>query len=104
MKINLDYKRSEEAIKAITNSGLTLNYIEYAVESAHKNGLSGSQRRIYGRIQRKIDRAIEDEQDSVELEQAEKDFLRDAFRSSNFPANAAKYVVILEEEIQNEDA
>lgn len=99
MNLELDYKRTDDMKVAVNDASLTVNYIEYAVEGAYKAGLSNSQRRIYSRIQRKLDAAIESNTKEVELEAAEKDFLRDAFKTATFPSAAAKYVVVLEEEI-----
>lgn len=97
MNINIDYGRKEEDVIAVPNAELTQDYIAYAVSTAHKEGLEGQQRRIWGRIQRKFDTAIITKAYDVELEQAELDFIRSSFKEAKFTPALAKYVVILEE-------
>jgi len=99
MNINIDYKRTDDATKDTANADLSINYITYAVEQKYKDGLSGSLRRLYGRIQRKLDDALESNSYDIDLEEAEKDFLKDAFRDAKFPSGTSKYVILLEDEI-----
>ena len=71
-----------------------------AVSQKYKDGLEGQKRRIFGRIQRKIDDAIDNKKDEIELEQAEKDFLRGVFKDEvKLPPLASKYIMVLEDEI-----
>jgi len=100
MKINIDYKMTEkENPEKISNQEITLNYLNYAVNSKYKNGLSGQMRRIWGRIQRKFDDNIE--KDEIELEKAEIDLIKKLFADDvNFPGGSAKYLLDLEEEIE----
>lgn len=106
MKINLDYKMSDkyrEGGNIKLNQELTANFINFAVSSKYKDGLkSGGQRRLYSRLQRNLDEAIEKNVDEIELEQAQKDFLTDVF-ASEIPVSPyeAKYFVVLEDEINS---
>lgn len=97
MKINLDYKQKEGS--EMSNQELTFDYITFAVNQKHKDGLSGSERRMFGRIQRKFDEAVEKLTNTVDLEMSEMDFIRDAFRDAKFPPQLAKYVTVLEDEL-----
>lgn len=106
MRINLDYKLSDTYKKNANiecNQDLTVNLINFAVNAKYKDGLkSGSLRRVYARLQRLLDEAIENKSDTIELEQAQKDLLIDVF---NFeipvPVFETKYFVLLEDEIES---
>lgn len=98
MKINLEYG-AVGGEPELSNSELTLNYVGFAVSQTYKDGLDGQLRRIWGRIQRKFDEAIEAKTDVIELEEAEKDFILKSFKDVKFPSGLAKFIVILEEEI-----
>lgn len=96
--LNIDYKRPDDD-KSISNSQLTLDYINFAVNMKFKDGLEGQKKRIWGRLQRKLDEA----QDIVELESAEVDFIKDAFSEDlKVPPGLAKYFIILEDCIKEE--
>ena len=101
-KVNIDYKRKEEAVEKLSNSELTLDYITTAVATCYKDGLSGSKRRMFGRIQRKIEDAIDKNEDTIELEVAEFDFIRKTFDDdkATLPAHVSQYVNLLEDEIE----
>lgn len=98
--INLDYKRSAEDIKKISNSNITLDYLTYAVSQTFSNGLDGQKRRTWGRIQRKLDEAIDNNSETIELEEAEVYFLKTIFKDITFIPHLAKFVVILEDELE----
>ena len=95
LKINLDYNRTPEQIEEISNSSLTNDYVSFAIRT-------GSQRRMFGRIQRKFDKSIEENKDYVELDISEFEFIRLAITNDKvlFPSDVSKYVVILEDEIE----
>lgn len=100
--INLPYQTEAEKVKSdtkLSNSELTLDYLTYAVNQKYPNGLEGQLRRIWGRIQRTLDQAIEANDDGVVLETAEKEFILKAFKDVKFPAKIAKFVIMLEDEI-----
>ncbi len=99
--VNLDYKREQTKIDKDSNQELTLSYIEFAVGTKYKDGMSGSQRRIFGRIQRKLDEAVEQKADYVDLEQAELDIIKASFKDAKFPPTFSKYVVILESYLED---
>lgn len=102
LRVLLDYNapESQNGDDAVRGAALTADYINHAVTNAHQQGLEGQQRRIYSRIQRKLDGAIENSDEDIELEQAECDFLRKAFEACKVPAVIAKYFVVLEDAIE----
>jgi hypothetical protein len=105
MKINLNYNlvlpKDNKDIKPLSNQELTFEYITQAVMNVYDKGLEGSLRRIWGRIQRKFDTAIESKVETVELEQAEQDFIKKTFEKAKFNPLIARYVQILEDEIDS---
>lgn len=98
LKLALDYKMPATVTQSPSET--TSNYIDGAVSSAHPQGVEGQMRRIYGRLQRKIDKAIEEGFNEVELEAAERDLLRKSFNDCKISAALSKYFVILEDEIE----
>lgn len=101
--LNQDYKRPEGISKELSNSEVTVNYIEFAVNQIYNTGLQGSQRRIFARIQRKMDEAIDKKEEVIDLEQAEFDFIYDIFKNDKlvYGSSLAKYVVVLEDYIMS---
>lgn len=108
-KINLDYKRKDpkpgEEKDYLSNSELTQNYIEFAARSKYEKGLEGQLRRCFGRIQRKLDDAVDNKHDEVELEDAEIDFIVGIFDNKVLmPTALAKYLSVLEDEVDRVNA
>ena len=114
MKLNIDYgtdmKQLNEARVArgkpeITegeqNSDITFDYITYAVDKKYPEGLDGQMRRIYGRIVKKLEDAIEKKTYKVVFEEAEKDFIKKAFNEAKYPVKVAKHVNVFEDEFIN---
>jgi hypothetical protein len=102
MNINLNYKRTEQQKNEdkMSDSELTAHYLDLAASTAYREGLGGQQLRIFGRIQRKVDAAIEQGEDEVTLEEAEKDFLRKTFEKCKVPAAISKFFMVLEDEVE----
>ena len=102
MKINIDFQPTEKdknEAKGQTIQAIVLGYIDYAIVDTHKT-MEGQMRRIYGRLQRKFDKAVDENLDEIELEEAEKDLIKKSFKEAKFPAAMSKYVNVLEEEIE----
>lgn len=99
MKIKLNYKRRDEEVEELSNVGLSSNYINFAINADYKDGVEGQLKRIIGRIQRKLDEAVEKDQDKIDFEQAEIDIITKAFEKVKVPPNLLKYWVVLEDEI-----
>lgn len=99
--LNLEYKLtlSDKELKDKNKvfSEITVSYISSSVEMKYKDGLEGQLRRLWGRIQRKMDEAIENKTYSIELENAEKDFIKNSFKEAKFPAALAKHITFFED-------
>lgn len=83
----------------MSDIALSRDYIEHAVQS-HYNDLKGQNLRLWGRIQRKLDAAVEGNTAEINFEEAEKDFIVEAFKDAAFPSHLSKYVVVLLDEIE----
>lgn len=106
LKLNVDYKvkypeGSQPADINQAQAELSKGYIEYAVSSCHPKGLNGQLRRVYGRIQSKMELALTEKSFILNLEDDEIKFLKNVFEgeSTLFPATIASYVNVLEDEI-----
>ncbi len=98
LKLKLDYLLPE-ANKDLPEV-LTCDYIISAVQMKHKEGIEGQLRRVFGRIQRKCDEALDKKYDVLELEDSEFDLIQDSFEDAKFPPILAKYINVLEAEIE----
>jgi len=101
---DLKYPEGSEAPANINKAyaELSRDYIEYAVTSHYKEGLSSQWRRVYAKIQNKIADAIKSESNfTIELSDVELSFIKMSFGSekTKFGATLARYVVVLEDEI-----
>jgi hypothetical protein len=119
VKLNLDlnYNRSEPTDDVLcpycqgnltrhqqppqgTNSELTGEYLRFAVASSHPDGVGGQARRIWGRIDRAIDEALDQKNTSIEIERAGYEFLKKSIDKCKVNSRLVKFFVILEDEIQ----
>lgn len=100
MKINLNYNLPENIKQA--SQEITAGFVESAFATVYKEGLDSQKRRIYGRIQRKMDEVVLNKAETIELEEAEKDLIKKTFANEDcvFPSQSSKFVVVLEEEIE----
>lgn len=97
LNIDIDYGRPEEMQKSTPNPELTDNYINFAVNNFYAGGLESQWRRLWGRIQRKLDAALDKKEYEVQLERAEFDFITRAFAGAKFDSSLSKFVVVLED-------
>jgi hypothetical protein len=104
--IELDYKFPvvTNGNKQLSPQEATANYLEAAVASAHPQGLEGQQRRVWGRIQRTLDAALDSKATDIEIEQAGLEFLKKALKECKIPPSLSKYFIVLEDEIDRERA
>ncbi len=120
LKINLPYERTREkeaydkqpevfpggAKKSdwLSSAELTENYISLAMQlhPDYKQGLRGQLRRVYGRIQRKLDAAIRDGKDSIEIKEDEQRFFKKLFDEEKLevPPQISHLWVVLEDEVE----
>ncbi len=98
IKLKLEYGIPEASKdKAET---LTCDYMLSAINMKYKDGMEGQLRRIFGRLQRKCDEAVDKGYDILELEETEFELVKDCFEDSKFPPVLSKYVNILEDELE----
>lgn len=95
--------------KAMTDQENLANIFSYAIGEHYSkeksvNGsmqtvstLSGSQGRMWGRIQLKLDDAIDSKSKSVSLDDSETDFLSGAIESTEFPIGYFRWTVLVQD-------
>lgn len=103
-KLNLaiDYKHAKTDKDNTPNEEITANYLRYFVNQKYPQGLQGQMMRIFGRLQVKLDDALEDGKKSITLDAAEVDFVKKIFKDEEdlkFPAGESKYFVKFMDEI-----
>lgn len=100
LTVDLDYHQGrpiDEGEKS--NQWLTNYYIGYAVDAKYKDGMRPRDRRMYARLQDKLDDAIKHNVKTIEIERAELELVKDAFKDCKFPAQLSRFVVVLEDEL-----
>ena len=100
MNFNINYSKNKDSKE--TNTESTVNMFIYAVNQKYAAGLEGQLRRVWGRILRKFDEALNDKTDNIELEETEKDFLFQAFAEAKTPPAWSALVMVLEDAIDAE--
>ena len=100
MNINLPYKKAAENMES--NAQTTINIIQGAIATAHKDGFDGTSpyRRMYARLQAKFDNAVEQNSSELTLDETEKDFIIKALRTASLPVAWSLYVVLIEDELE----
>lgn len=83
-----------------TPAETTLAFLMIAVNSKYEKGLDSGYKRIYARMQNKLEEAIEKGSKSIELEQAEYDLLKNAVKEAKVPAQFVSNFVRLEDAIE----
>lgn len=99
LKINLEYKILGTG-EPISNQQVTQNYILAAVGSKYQGGLDGQYRRIFARIMVKLDEGVEKKLEEIELETAELDMLKGAFKDCKLPAAMSYNAGLIEDMIE----
>lgn len=97
MKINFNLGLSEkENPEKQSEQEIIYNWVLYAVSKKHEKGLKGQLLRVFGRIQRKFENAIDEQLDSIEFEEVEKDLIKKSFSDEvAFPTYASKIISVL---------
>lgn len=105
MKLSVEYVRPklQEGEIAEQDIQTTINLITYAIGKQYPDGIDGNGpvRRMYGRLQRKMDAATEDESNVLDLEQSEVDMITKAVSEAKYPAGLARLVMQLEDALYN---
>lgn len=98
-KTNAEGKEYTDVEIAKGNAELTNNYVETAVLMAHRDGLDSQYRRIWVKIQSKMQAAMNTGEYVVEFEDGEFSFIKSAVTEAKFSPTIASYVVALEDAI-----
>lgn len=97
LKVNIPYniKNSKEK-----SQETTYNLILNGVSSKYPQGIDGAYRKTWARLQRKLDEAVENNANSIEIETDEKDLIKNVLNDGKFSAIICQYVSILEDEFE----
>lgn len=103
MKINFDLKLSkQENPEKQSEQEIAYNWVQYAVAKKYEKGLKGQLLRVFGRLQRKFEEAIEKGDQTIELEEVEKDLLKKSFSDDvEFPATSSKIISEIMAEVES---
>lgn len=89
----------------VGDAELTVDYLQSALQIAFKDGFAtGAERRACGRLQRKLDDAIDAKEATVQLLPDERDLLKAAATPdifNRFSGNTARYTAVLEDAISS---
>ena len=96
LKIALPYKLKDETS---TSQEVSSNYIIFAMNNKNPQGLEGQARRIFGRLQAKLDEAIENKSECLELETSEFELIKKNIEEAKFPVQFSQNLLMLEEAI-----
>ena len=101
ININQDFKLDREGIHKTwpTNQELFRNYMTFGVNSGHKEGLKSDDRRLWDNIMNKFDNAIENKEDTIDLNAIQIVFLKKSFEKASIPVNEIKLFSVVENEI-----
>lgn len=115
MKLSVDYNHKDptpltpEQIEAgqkleekEKNIETTINLVTLAMSKAHPDGLDGNgpQRRMWGRLQRKLDEALSNDIEEVEIEEGERDMISKALKNAQMPLQWSRYISALEDALE----
>lgn len=97
INLNLDFGIDREKQKdAATNQAVARNYLTYAINIGYKEGLPSDKRRIWDNIARRLDSAVDKNEESVVVNQYEYMFMKGAFEKAVVPAQEAKNFTTVE--------
>jgi uncharacterized protein YggL (DUF469 family) len=98
LKVKLDYHFKGDVKEKPQES--TYNFIYMVVSEKNPQGLDGSYRRMFGRISKKLDEAIENDKRSIELEDAEFDLIKNAVREAKIKVQFVQNFILLEDAVE----
>lgn len=111
MKLSVDYKKSPAKDGEVKEADIetTQNVISFAISKTNPDGFDGNGplRRMYGRLQRKMEAAVESGANEFDIETAEVEMVLKALRDAHMPIGWSKFVSALEDalhELQTEPA
>ena len=103
MKLNVKLPliiKEREGQEKISVQEVFLNYLMNCIHSKYPNGLDGSYRRTFGRLQNKFDEAIEKDLKNIEIENAELDLIKNAFQDGKLPVMFSQNAMLMEKAIE----
>lgn len=107
MKLSVEYVQPKPAdgSQVESNIEITCNLITHAILKQHPEGLDGNGpvRRMFGRLQRKMDAALDAKENVLDLEQGEIDMIAKALTESKFPTGWSRLVMQLEDAVYSKD-
>lgn len=84
----------------LSNQEIIQNWVLYALNQKYGQALKGQTLRSVNRLMNKLQKAVDDNAEKVELEESEKDIIREVFGEEiGFPVGAAPVVVAIQNEI-----
>lgn len=110
MKLSVDYKHKDLSPEKIAegkekekNIVTTTTIIEVAMAKAHPEGFDGNgpMRRMWGRLLKKFDTAVEADINELDLEDAEVDLIKKALLSAKLPLQWSNMITMLEEALES---
>lgn len=103
LKVNLGLNLSEkENPSKISDQEVVFGWMRYAMEQKYPKGLHGSLLRTWGRIERKFLKAIDENLDTINLEDGEIDTVKKLFSGSeeiNFPIKSSRVIMQIEDAV-----
>lgn len=96
LKIDLNYKLGNENI---TKQEATYNLVLMAINAKNPQGLQGQARRIFGRLQAKLDEAIIAKAKDIDIEMAELELITKSIDEASLPVAQASNYFLIEEAI-----
>lgn len=108
MKLSVDYGHKKLTPEQLANGARQERNIETtaaifvrAMEQSYPAGLDGNgpKRRMWGRIQRKLDEAVSKDKNEIELDDGELELLSKALNTAMMPLDWSRYICLLEDEI-----
>jgi hypothetical protein len=100
--ITLPYKLGPD--EKVEPQVITGNFIRLAAQKKYPNGIADTNRRIFARIMNKLDDAEDKKAESIDFEDSEFDFIKQAFGEEvAFPTQLSQNITLLEDEIERVD-
>jgi hypothetical protein len=99
VKLPLKYK-TETGKKPIKVQEIFLNYLIISINSKYPQGLDGTYRRTFARLQNKFDEAIDKNLKTIDIESSELDLMKNAFQDGKLPISFSSNALLMEESIE----
>jgi len=100
LKIRLALVIKSRGGEVVSPQEVFLNYLLTAVSSKYQDGVDGIFRRTFGRITAKFEGAIEKNLDTIDVEMAELDLIKNAFKDGKLPAIFSYNASLMEDAIE----